>query len=223
MFVGHLAVAFGAKRLEPKVPLGAAVAAAFGLDLLWPVLLLAGLEVVRVSPNDTAFTHLAFESYPWSHSLLMALVWSAATAFLARKLLGSWRVGAILGLLVVSHWLLDLVTHRPDLPVWPGGPVYGLGLWNSVAATLVVEGALIGIALVLYLKGTKANDRVGSLGLYALVALCTLLWVTQPWAPPPPSATAVAWGALILWVLPPWSRWADKHRSVRGAAERAMP
>jgi len=215
MFVGHLAVALGAKRLEPKVPLGAAVAAAFGLDLLWPVLLLAGLEAVRVNPNDTAFTHLAFESYPWSHSLAMVLVWSAAAGFIGRRLLGSRRVGAILGALVLSHWLLDLLTHRPDLPLWPGGPVYGLGLWNSVAATLVLEGALIGIGLFLYLQATKANDRAGSLGLYALVALCTLLWVTQPWAPPPPSATAVAWGALILWVLPPWSRWVEKHRSVR--------
>ena len=217
MFVGHLAVAFGAKKLEPRIPLGAAVAAAFGLDLLWPVLLLAGFEVVRVSPNDTAFTHLAFESYPWSHSLVMVLVWSVATGLVARKLLDSRRAGAILGGLVLSHWLLDLVTHRPDLPLWPGGPVYGLGLWNSVAATLVLEGALIGIGLALYLRATRANDRVGSLGLYSLVALCTLLWVTQPWAPPPPSATAVAGGSLMLWLLPPWSRWAERHRSVRGA------
>lgn len=76
MFVGHLAVALGAKRVEPRVPLGASVAAAFGLDLVWPILLLLGVESVRVSPGDAAFTNLAFASYPWSHSVLAVLVWS---------------------------------------------------------------------------------------------------------------------------------------------------
>ena len=78
MFVGHLAVSFGAKAVEPKAPLGALVAVSFGLDLLWSLLLLTGLEVVQVAPGDTAFTPLAFESYPWSHSLLMALVWGVS-------------------------------------------------------------------------------------------------------------------------------------------------
>ena len=119
MFVGHLAVALGARQVEPAIPLGAAVAAAFGLDLLWPLLLLTGIEVVRVNPNDTAFTHLAFESYPWSHSLLMVLVWSVLAAAAGRRLLGSWRAGIGIGALVLSHWVLDLVTHRVDLPLWP--------------------------------------------------------------------------------------------------------
>lgn len=218
MFVGHLAVALGAKRIEPRVPLGAAVAAAFGLDLLWPLLLLAGFEVVRVNPNDTAFTHLAFDSYPWSHSLVMVLLWSALAAFVAWRLLGHRRAAAVVGTLVLSHWILDLATHRPDLPVWPSGPMYGLGLWNSVPATLLVEGGLIGLGLFVYLRATKADDRVGSIGLYGMIALCTLMWVSQPWAPPPPNAQAVAWGGLALWLLPPWSRWVEGHRSVKGSA-----
>ena len=216
MFVGHLAVALGAKKVEPQIPLGAAVAAAFGLDLLWPFLLLAGLEVVRVSPDATAFTHLAFDSYPWSHSLAMVVVWSVLAAAVARRLLGSWRVGVIIGVLVLSHWALDLVTHRPDLPVWPGGPVWGLGLWNSVFGTIALEGAMLGTGVFMYLSVTSAKDKVGSFGLYSLVALCTVMWVTQPWAPVPPSASAVAGGALILWLLPPWSHWAEKHRVPRG-------
>ncbi len=217
MFVGHLAVALGAKKVEPELPLGAAVAAAFGLDLLWPLLLLAGIEVVRVNPNDTAFTHLAFESYPWSHSLVTVIAWAALAAYGGRRLLGSWRVGGILGALVLSHWGLDLVTHRPDLPLWPGGPVLGLGLWNSIWGTIALEGALLGLGLALYLGVTTADDRVGSLGLYSMVAFSTLIWATQPWAPVPPSATAVAWGALILWLLPLWSYWVEGHRSTRGA------
>src|SRR5437899_7640347 len=130
MLVGHLAVALGAKSTEPRVPLGAAVAAAFGLDLLWPILLLLGFETVRVHPGDTAFTNLAFDSYPWSHSLLFAAVWSGLAMLVTRRLYGSWRIGAILGALVLSHWVLDFITHRPDLPLWPAGPAVGAGLWN---------------------------------------------------------------------------------------------
>jgi len=212
-------VALGAKKVEPTIPLGAAVAAAFGLDLLWPILLLAGLEVVRVSPNETAFTHLAFDSYPWSHSLVMVVAWSVLAAVAARHLLGSWRVGVIIGVLVLSHWALDFVTHRPDLPLWPAGPVVGLGLWNSVWATIALEGAAVGIGAFLYLGATSAKDRIGSWGFYSLVGLCTAIWVSQPWAPVPPSASAVAWGALILWLLPPWSHWVEKHRAPEGAEE----
>ncbi len=222
MFVGHLAVALGAKKVEPTIPLGAAVAAAFGLDLLWPILLLAGLEVVRVSPNETAFTHLAFDSYPWSHSLVMVVAWSVLAAVAARRLLGSWRVGVIIGVLVLSHWALDFVTHRPDLPLWPAGPVVGLGLWNSVWATIALEGAALGIGAFLYLGATSAKDRIGSWGFYSLVGLCTAIWVSQPWAPVPPSASAVAWGALILWLLPPWSHWVEKHRAPEGAEEAPL-
>jgi membrane-bound metal-dependent hydrolase YbcI (DUF457 family) len=213
MLVGHLAVALGAKTAEPRVPLGAAVAAAFGLDLLWPILLLLGFESVRVHPGDTAFTSLAFDSYPWSHSLLFATVWSGVVMFVARRLYGSWRIGAILGGLVLSHWVLDFITHRPDLPLWPAGPAVGAGLWNSIAGTLLVEGTLFGVGVWLYLRSSAARDQTGRLALAALVAIIGIVWVTQPWSPPPPSATAVAWGALILWVLPPWARWIEAHRA----------
>jgi hypothetical protein len=217
VFVGHLAVALGAKKFEPTIPLGVAVAAAFGLDLLWPLLLLAGLEVVHVNPNDTAFTPLAFDSYPWSHSLLMVVAWSVLAAAAGRRFLGSSRVAGVIGLLVLSHWALDFITHRPDLPLWPDGPVVGLGLWNSVGGTIAVEGAALGAGAFLYLSATSPKDRIGSLGFYSLLALCTVIWVTQPWAPVPPSATAVGWGALILWLLPPWSHWVEKHRAPGGA------
>jgi hypothetical protein len=213
MFVGHLAVAFGAKGVEPRVPLGAAVAAAFGLDLLWPIFLLAGAESVRVHTGDTAFTNLEFVSYPWSHSLVTVIGWSVAAALVAHRWFGSWKVAVILGALVMSHWFLDLISHRPDLPLWPNGPVAGLGLWNSIPATIVVEGGMLGLGLWLYLGATKARDVTGRWALAGLVALSILLWISQPWSPPPPSATAVALGALVLWLLPPWARWIDAHRT----------
>ena len=218
MFVGHLAVALGAKKVEPRVPLAASVAAAFGLDLLWPILLLLGLESVRVNPGDTAFTSLTFDSYPWSHSLLVVMGWSGLGALVGRKLYGSWRAGSLLGGLILSHWALDFITHRPDLPLWPAGPLVGLGLWNSVPGTILVETILLATGLWLYIGVTSRRDPVGQWSLVALVALTGLIWVTQPWAPVPPTATAVAWGALILWLLPPWAVWIERHRTAGGAA-----
>jgi hypothetical protein len=215
MFVGHLALALGAKKMDPRVPLGAAVAASYGLDLLWPILLLIGAESVRVQVGDTAFTNLSFTSYPWSHSLLVVAGWSGLTMLLARRIYGSARIAKLLGALVLSHWVLDVITHRPDLPLWPGGPVVGFGLWNSIGATIVVEGALLAVGLWIYLRASAARDRVGRLALAALVAVTSLIWVSQPWSPPPPSAATVAWGGLVLWLLPIWAGWIDAHRRPR--------
>lgn len=212
MFVGHLAAALGARALEPRVPLGTAVAAAFALDLAWPILLLMGLETVRVRPGDTAFTGLAFESYPWSHSLALVLAWSLVAGLLARASTGANRASVVVGALVLSHWLLDLVTHRPDLPLWPSGPVVGLGLWDSIPATIAIEGGLLVAALAAYLRATIPRDAIGRWALVALVALAATIWLSQPWSPPPPSATAVAVGALALWLFVPWARWIERHR-----------
>jgi hypothetical protein len=215
MFVGHLALALGAKNLEPRVPLAAAVAASYGLDLLWPVLLLIGAESVHVQVGDTAFTNLSFTSYPWSHSLLVVAGWSGLTMILARRVYGSARISRFLGALVLSHWVLDVITHRPDLPLWPGGPVVGLGLWDSITATIVVEGTLLIVGLWLYLRVSEARDQIGRLALTALIAVTSLVWVSQPWSPPPSSAATVAWGALALWLLPVWAGWIDAHRRTR--------
>jgi hypothetical protein len=212
MFVGHLAAGLAATGLNRRVPLSLAVAAAFGLDLLWPLLLLLGLETVRVNPGDTAFTHLTFVSYPWSHSLAMVVVWAAVAMLAARRTLAEWSAAIIVGVLVVSHWGLDVLTHRPDLPFWPGGPVAGLGLWNSIPATLVVEGALLALGIWIYHLARPARDRIGNGAFAGLVILTVLIWVSQPWAPLPPTPSAVAWGALALWLLPPWAAWIERHR-----------
>ena len=216
MFVGHLGVALAARRVEPAVPLAAGAAAAFALDLVWPVLLLTGVEVVRVNPGDTAFTNLAFESYPWTHSLAMVLLWSALAVGIGRALFRSWRAGLVVGLLVLSHWVLDWITHRPDLPLWPEGPLTGLGLWHSVPGTILVEGAIFALGLWAYLRATEPRDRTGSLALAGLLVLTGVVWVSQPWAPLPESATAVAWGALVLWLVPPWAAWVERHRVTGG-------
>lgn len=212
MFVGHLAAALAAKQAERRAPLAALVGAAYGLDLIWPLLLLAGVEAVRIDPGNTAFTPLAFDNYPWSHSLSMVVVWSVVAGRVAASVLKHARAGLFIGLTVLSHWVLDFVAHRPDLPLWPGGPTVGLGLWNSIPLTLIVEGALLAAAVALYLRTTRPRDAVGKWAFWGLVLLTTAIWISGPFSPPPPSVTAIAVVGLTLWLLPLWAGWIERHR-----------
>ena len=215
MFAGHLAVALAAKRVAPRTSLGTLVAAAQLLDLAWPVLLLVGVEEVRVDPGNTAFTPLDFVSYPFTHGGLPVLLWAAAfgLVYLSRSRYGAgaWTVAA----LVCSHWVLDALTHRPDLPLWPGGAKVGLGLWGSVPWTVAVEAAMFLAGALIYGWTTRARDRAGRLGLYAFLAFLVVVSAGNLHGPPPPSATAVAVACLALWLLVPWAAWIDRHRLVR--------
>ena len=198
MFVGHLAVAFIGKRAAPSVSLGWHMAAVTALDLIWPFLLLAGVETVTIQRGATAFTPLVFDSYPWSHSLMMSVVWAAVLYALARWRGASKQAAMVLGILVVSHWVLDFVSHAPDMPLWPGGsPRFGLGLWNSIPATLVVEGLLWVAGITVYLKLRRPLRWQGVLAFWSFVAVCTLMWIAGPWSPPPPSVRSLAWFGLI--------------------------
>src|SRR5262245_38013657 len=178
VFVGHLAVALAGKRAAPRLPLAALTSAAFGLDLLWPIFVLAGIEVVRVDPGNTAFTPLDFVSYPWSHSLLVSAVWGAIAWVVASRTLRDQRAGIVAALLVMSHWVLDVISHRPDMPLWPNGPRIGLGLWNSVPATFLVEGVLLTIGLAIYVRAAPPRDAVGRWAFRGLVALVTMMWAS---------------------------------------------
>ena len=219
MFVGHLAVAFIGKRAAPSVSLGWHMAAVTALDLIWPFLLLAGVETVTIQSGATAFTPLVFDSYPWSHSLMMSVVWAAVLYALARWRGASKQAAMVLGILVVSHWVLDFVSHAPDMPLWPGGsPRFGLGLWNSIPATLVVEGLLWVAGITVYLKVRRPLRWQGVLAFWSFVAVCTLMWIAGPWSPPPPSVRSLAWFGLIGWLVIPWSAWADRHSAPRQVA-----
>ena len=205
MFVGHLAVALAAKRTAPNTNLAWLVAGVTALDLVWPVLIIAGIEHARILVGATAFTPLVFDSYPWSHSLVMAVVWGAVLAGLAR-----WRhvpaAPALLVALVVSHWVLDFFTHAPDMPLWPGpSPRFGLGLWNSIPGTLLVEGALWTAAIAIYLRASRPRP----IAFWSLVIVSTVIWATGPWSPPPPNERALGWFALIGWIIIPWAAFAD--------------
>jgi len=224
VFLGHYAVALAAKRAAPSVSLGTLFAAAAFLDLVWPVLVLAGIERVAIAPGTTAFTPLDFQHYPISHSLLMAVVWGLAFggAHLIRQ--RAPLAAIVLALVVVSHWLLDAVVHRPDLPLVPGGhTLIGFGLWNSIPATLVVELAMYAAGLAAYLRTTRAQDRIGRWGFAAFALFLPAVYASVAFGPLPPNASAIAWSGMAQWLVILWAAWVDRHRRVTEAVRTPDP
>jgi Lon protease-like protein len=215
MFLGHLALGFAAKRVVPTVSLAVLFVAVQLADMLWPLFLAAGIEQVRIDPGNTAVTPLDFVSYPYSHSLVFLIIWGAAFGVLYR-LAGRGRTAFLtLAALVVSHWVLDFVTHRPDMPIYPGSARYGLGLWNSKLATIAVELPMFVAGLWVYMQTTKARDAIGRWAFGSLAVFLVFAYFGNLYGPPPPSVTGL-WifafiGAAILTL---WSWWADKHRVV---------
>ena len=214
MFLGHFGLALAAKKIAPQTSLGTTVLATEFADLLWPLFLILGWEQVRIVPGITRMTPLDFIAYPWSHSLLMDFLWAAGFAavyFAIRHYRrGAWVVAAG----VLSHWVLDWASHRPDMPLTPWTTQkYGLGLWNSVGGTVAVELVMFFAGLAIYLSQTKAKDRTGQLALWSLVALLVFIWLSAIFGPPPPSVNAVKYSALCLWLIVAWAYWVDRHRS----------
>jgi hypothetical protein len=214
MFIGHFALALAAKPLARRRSLGTMMMAAEWVDLVWPVMLLLGWETVTITSNSNPFLVLDFTGYPWTHSLAMGIAWALLLGLVTRKLTGDARGGTVVGALVLSHWFLDFASHRPDMPLWPGGPRVGLGLWNSVVATVVVEGLLFVAGVVIYLRSTRARDRIGSVALWALLLFLAGTYALNLKGTPPPSVKALAFTALALWLVPLWAWWADRHREV---------
>ena len=208
MFIGHAAVGFASKRLAPATNAGLFLGAAWLLDLLWPVFLLIGIEHVVIGPRGASpFLTLEFTHYPWSHSLVMTLVWSALAGGLYWAFT-KYKAGAVtIAALVTSHWVLDFVTHRPDLPLWPGGPKAGLGLWHSPAGTIVIEVLLFAIGVAIYMRAKRP-----SVAFWSLIAFLVIAYVANIVGPPPPNVRALAIGALAGYLLPLWGLWADRKR-----------
>lgn len=221
MFIGHFAVGFAAKKAAPQTSLAALMAAPLLLDLLWPLFLAMGLETVRIDPGNTAFTPLDLHDYPYTHSLLMAVVWSVLFSGLyyavarnpARK-----RGALVIAAGVFSHWVLDFVTHRPDMPLYPGSTVYvGLGLWNSRVGTMVVETLMFAAGVWIYTRVTKPADRRGRWALVALVAFLAVLYLATALGPPPPNVNMIVIAGLTSWLFVLWPWWIDRHRRLAAA------
>jgi hypothetical protein len=216
MFLGHYAIAFGAKKAAPKVSLGTLVLSAQFIDLLWPLLLLFGVEHVRIDPGNTAVTPLDFYDYPITHSLAGSLFWALAFSGIYYALRRSTRGALVVGLTSFSHWLLDLLTHRPDLALAPGTSIrVGLGLWSSVAGTLAIELGITAAGVFFYSRATKPSDRIGRFGLWGLVSVLVLIYFANIFGPPPPNVQAVAITTNALWLFVAWAYWVDRHRTQR--------
>jgi hypothetical protein len=213
VFLGHYAVGLGAKKLTPYTSLGTLLMAAQTLDLLWPTLLSLGIEQVRIDPGNTPVTPLDFVSYPWSHSLLMSLVWAVVFAGFYLFFRRYPRGAAVVAGLVVSHWVLDVISHRPDMPLWPwGGPRIGLGLWYSVPATIVVEGLSFILGIWLYAVNTEPVDNIGRYAFTAFVLVLAGIYAANLLGPPPTDTTTLALVAQGQWLFVAWGYWLDRHR-----------
>jgi hypothetical protein len=212
MFLGHFGLAFAAKKAAPKASLGILVFAAQFADLLWPFLLLLGIEHVRILPDAPPALQFEFTSYPISHSLVALLGWGALVGAICFAIRRDSRGALVAGALVPSHWVLDYIAHRPDMPIYPGGSKYGLGMWNSVPLTISVEYLLFAAGVALYISATHVRDTTGKWAVWSLAGLLAILYPASLWGPPPPSVQALAWSALAIWLTVPWAAWADRHR-----------
>jgi len=216
MFIGHFAVGFGAKKIAPQVSLGVLFLACQLADLIWPNLVLLGVETLRIEPGITVMTPLDFSSYPYSHSLLALLIW--ATVFAATHVAIShsgMKAAIVTAALVVSHWVLDVVSHRPDMPIAFGDmPKIGAGLWNHPLVAVPVELILFLVGVWLYNRVTMPINRRGSIGLWVLVLFLLAIYLANIFGPPPPSTDAVAWSAQAMWLIVAWGFWVDRNRSV---------
>jgi membrane-bound metal-dependent hydrolase YbcI (DUF457 family) len=222
MFIGHFGIGFALKRLAPRASLAALIGATLWADILWTVFLLLGWEHVRIAIGDTKWTPLDLYDYPWSHSLLLLLIWAAALAFVYGTWRRDWSGTIAMGIGVVSHWVLDWLTHRADMPLYPEGPKYGLGLWNSIPGTICAELALFFAGVGVYAWTTRARDRSGKSGFWTYAVLLLILFIGDRFSAPPESVVGIAWTGLIATiVLLGWAWWIDRHRSSREIPARS--
>ena len=211
MFIGHFAIGMAAKKVGPAVSLGTLFLSAQFLDLLWPTLLLLDAEHVSIQPGVSKVTPLAFTYYPISHSLLAVIGWSLLLALIYYFITKNKSASLLVGGLVVSHWLLDAIVHIPDLPLYPGqSPKVGLGLWNNVLLTILIEGAIFVLGVVLYINTKKRQGQNLNARFWSLIVFLIIIHIMNLIGPPPPSVAAVAWAGHLQWLFITWAWWADR-------------
>ncbi len=214
MFIGHFGVGLAAKKIDQKPSLGTLFLASQFVDLLWPITILLGLEKVKIESGNTAMTPLNFISYPITHSLLGAFVWSMLFGIIYFLIKKNYKSSIMLASLVFSHWILDLLTHRPDLQLIPWSEVkVGWGLWNYFAAAIVIEVLIFCIGSYFYINSTKAKNKKGEIGMWALLIFLGVVYLMNVVGSAPPSESAIAIVGLFQWLLIAWAYWVDANRS----------
>ena len=213
MFIGHFGLGLAAKKIDNRPSLGTLFLAAQFIDLIWPVFLLLGVEEVLIDPGNTEFTPLNFIYYPFSHSFLAVLIWSAGFGLVYFLIKKNYKAAVLLGLLVMSHWILDLIAHRPDLPLtFSNETKAGLSLWNSFWLTLIIEGFIFTAGAYFYFKSTKAKNKKGNILFWGLMIFLTAVYLLNAFGPPPPDVKSIGAAGLSLWLVVAWGYWADRNR-----------
>jgi hypothetical protein len=214
MFIGHFGVGFGAKKIAANTSLGTLFLASQFIDLLWPIFLILGLEKVVIDPGNTVVTPLNFIYYPFTHSLIGVLFWAVLLGLIYYLIKKNLKISILLGVLVLSHWILDLITHRPDLPLYFGNDtsLVGLSLWNSFAASVIVESLFFFGGIYLYLDSTSAKNKTGIYSLWGLILFFVLVYIMNLLGPPPDSVDAIGYLGLSQWILIAWAYWIDRNR-----------
>ena len=203
MFVGHYGVSFAAQRMNRHVPLWVMFIAVQLLDVLWAPFILLGIEKVRIVPGITASNPLDLYYMPYTHSLIAAVVWSSAGYGLYRL----WRrraaasAATLVGLAVFSHWILDFVVHRPDLPLYDNTAKVGFGLWRHVAFSFPLELIVLGLGAWLYARITGFTTAKGRYVFWGFVVFLAAMQVYANFGPPPASPEAMAVMALAFYLV----------------------
>ncbi|MEP6595176.1 MAG: hypothetical protein ABJA71_04480 [Ginsengibacter sp.] len=214
MFIGHFAVGFAAKKVNNKPSLGTYFLAAQFLDLLWPTLLLAGVEKVEIIRGKTEGPPINFTYYPFSHSLLMVLVWSLLFYIIYWLAYKNKKAALVLALCVLSHWVLDLFVHLPDLPLYPGNsPLFGFALWKNMTPELIIEFLLFITGVSLYLNSTTATTKTGIFSFWGLIIFLIVIHIANTYSAPPPSVNTIAWAGQLQWLIVLWGYWVDRNRN----------
>lgn len=212
MFIGHFAAALSTKKIAPRVSLGTLFMASQFIDLLWPLFLLVGVERAEINPAHHV-TPIDFTHYPYSHSLLFVCIWALAFGGVHYFFKRDKKNALVLCALVLSHWFLDIIVHRPDLPIMMNGPFLGLGLWNSFWVAFVLETFLFLAAVIFYFRTTQALNKKGKWGSVFLISLLAVIHIANMFGPPPPSITAVAYAGNLTWIFVGLGYWVDKNRT----------
>jgi len=222
MLVGHYGVGFAAKRFAPQTSLGTLVLAALFADLLGWALVVTGIEHFAIRPGITTTNPLDLYDYPISHSLAADAAWGvlfAAGYYLVRKY---WRGSLLIFVVVMSHWFLDLIAHRADMPLAPGiHKYYGLGLYNSRPGMIAVEGLIWLSGIVIYLRATRSKKRLGAYVLWIGTALLTWVWLVSLKGLPPPGTIVQAGISSLLFMIVTvaWAYWLDHLRVSTASAQ----
>ena len=213
MFIGHYAAAFAGKYFDRRPSLGTMFLAVQWLDLIWPVFVLAGIEKFSIDAGNTVLTPLDFVYYPWSHSMLMAIGWASLFGIVYFIKTRNNKGAILLFVLVFSHWILDWITHRPDLQFTPFSESRtGLGLWNHKWLEIIIETSFFILAVFLYATLRRTEKKHGNLSLFIFAGFLLLIHFMNIFGPAPTDIRMVNWSAFAQWILVAWGYWIDRKK-----------